>query len=63
MKPDDPRLAAIERAEFACPLACTTRPMLRIESGPAGVRRRCPRCGVVAVFPRVALATAIRRMA
>jgi hypothetical protein len=68
MKENDPRHDLIARTPLVCPLCASPErgarispDLLRIESGPAGERRKCRRCGLVCVFPRVALAGAIRR--
>ena len=70
MKENDPRRDLIARTPLACPLCAMPKgpsdqsarlSLLRVESGPAGERRKCRRCGLVCVFPRVALAGAIRR--
>lgn len=48
-------------AYLPCPVCGTkTEP---IDSGPSGHRRRCPRCRMVMVLPRVALRAAMLRVA
>jgi hypothetical protein len=59
MKPGPTRAALAAETKLACPLCAVF--MHHVESGPAGERRRCSRCGLVAVFPRVSLVDAIRR--